>query len=122
MKPITSEERFRQLQDSVSLLIAPTSAQKAWTEQSGLPIQELILQLDQVWPLWKERLLETRVIDGQDVAALDSLTDYATSLVDPRHEALFDWNSVEVAPEWTRVRKLAADTLKLLQRPLNAKN
>ena len=105
---ISPAELLAQLLDTVERLAAPVSEQRAWAEANDYPIEELILELDLEWPLWQARLVGAGVVDADGQAALDRLREYALPLVDPSHEELFSWEAVAGAPEWKRVRELAA--------------
>jgi hypothetical protein len=116
MRDITPQELKNQLLDSVKRLVAPIGTQREWVERQGYPVEELILDLDASWPVWKSRLLEEHMIDNADVDALDDLTRYALSLIGPQNEPLFTWEAIDSTPEWSQIRELAAKALASLRR------
>lgn len=114
---VSAYVQLGQLDESVARLAAPPDVQRVWVDENDYPIRELVMDLDLAWPLWRTRLMAEGLVDDEDVVALDQLSSYSLSLVDPAHEHLFTWDAVHHAPEWEKVRKLAEQALTTLRRP-----
>ena len=115
MSEVSADELLAQLKQTIERLLAPVDEQRKWVESEAVPIDEILVELDDEWPLWRFRLRNENAIDADGERALDRLVEYSLSLVDPSNEHLFTWPAVERAPEWQRVRDLAHEALQALQ-------
>jgi hypothetical protein len=115
MREIGERELFRQLREFVELLAAEAADQKAWLCSEHVPVDEMMLQLDDAVPAWFPRLEQAGLIGTQAENALRSLLDFVLSL--PSAKALWQDDALDDAPEWQQIRKIAGHTLSVLDAP-----
>jgi hypothetical protein len=114
MRDISERELFLQLRDSVELLAAQAPDQMAWLLSEHVPVDEMMLQLDDAVPAWFPRLEAAGLIGPNAENALRSLLDFLLSLKDT---ALWQDDALDDAPEWRQIRKIAGQTLSALDAP-----
>ena len=116
---ISARELLSQLVAAVELLTVTPDDQMRWVQSSGLPVEEIALQLYDGIQVFLPRLRENALIDSVDEDLLRSLVDRTMS-AQPK---LFARDGgVSDAPEWAEVRQLASAVLASLRRPSNEKS
>lgn len=115
MAEISERELFRQLREFVVLLSADSSVQLPWLQAQHVPVDELMLQLDDAVPAWLPRLERAGLIDTGVKSALRVLLDFLVSL--RWDTALWEDDAVSDRTEWQQVRQLARQTLSELDDP-----
>lgn len=116
MTEITERELFRQLREFVELLSADGSDQISWLLAQHVPVDELLLQLDDAVPAWFPRLERAGLIDTKAKSALQSLLDFLLSL--RWDKALWQDDALGNRSEWQQVRERARQTLSEMEDPL----
>jgi hypothetical protein len=115
MAEISERELFQQLREIVERLSADGPDQVSWLQAQHLPVDELMLQLDDAVPAWFPRLERAGLIEASAKSALQSLLDFLISL--RWDKALWQDEAVESRPEWQQARLLAHGTLSKLDDP-----
>lgn len=109
MPEINAHELFRQLRELVELLTADGPSQLSWLLAQHVPVDELMLQLDDAVPAWLPSLERAGLIDTKAKSALQSLLDFLLSL--RWDKALWQDDALGNRPEWQQVRERARQTL-----------
>ncbi len=113
--PISPEQLFDQLVESVALLAETPEAQLRWVTEHRYRVDELVLDfMTSTWPLFSPRLHEHGLLDDRADRALNELHDYLKSIADDAHEGLFTLDGVNNTEEWEHVRGLARAALVIL--------
>ena len=124
MREISPEELLAQLDETVARFVASPAEQDRWVDKTRFPAEEIALEYYDAMRAFLGRLRDNGLIDGSDEVALRELEEYVqltqTKLfVDNEH--FVDGWYVTKAPEWLRVRELAAVALASLRRPISEK-
>ena len=112
MREISPKELLGQLRQTVELIAADAAYQLSWLRAERMPVDELMLQLDDAMPAWFPRLEQAGLSEIQGESALQSLLDLLTSL--RWDKALWQDEALSDRPEWQQVRELARGTLSVL--------
>lgn len=103
----------------VERLSAPTTAQMAWLDENGLPIDELMLFLDDLMPGLPLAVAPGAVTKSAQAAVNDVHTFLLAMRSNPElfddTDALETERTLKTAPEWNRVRELAEIALRELK-------
>jgi hypothetical protein len=109
VREVSPQELLGQLREMVELIGADAADQLSWLLAEHVPVDELMLQLDDAVPAWLPRLEQAGLIDAQAESALQSLLDLLKSL--GWDKALWQHEALTNRPEWQQVRELARRTL-----------
>jgi hypothetical protein len=106
---ISPMELLGQLRKMVELVAADAADQLSWLLAERVPVDELMLQLDDAVPAWLPRLERAGLIEARAEPALQSLLDFLKSL--RWDQALWQDDALDSRREWQQARELARQTL-----------
>jgi len=108
MRELSPEELLGELRESVELLAATPTQQEEWLHEHRFPVDELALQLDDEVPAWFPRLASAGLLTDDAQEALRDLNAALAQFSGSQNASLWTERALHDAPEWRKVRDLAA--------------
>lgn len=114
---ISASELLSQLTGFLVILGSPADQQRAWAEERGVPIDEMMIQFLDAVPAWIPRLRDNHLVDDQDELTLLRVRVQFDDSMRGRTHLFQHWSEVATSGAWERVRELAKAALDSLYRP-----